>query len=267
MIELLVFPVLAGLALALSVGPLGSFVVWRKMSYFGDTLAHSGLLGVALGLLLNITPAFSTILVSLVVASLLVFLQQRSYLANDTILGILSHTSLAIGLICISIFPERLVNLNAYLIGDFLTVSQHEFWPILAVSLGCFATVVWRWKRLLAVTVDADLAKLEGCNPELNRLVLTLLTALLIAVAVRVVGVLLITALLIIPGICCTCIRKVTRANGTVGIVYCCIFGTSGYRPFGNDKPAGWAGDNLQRSFYLRLVTGWSSGLNKCAFE
>ena len=157
--DFLLHALLAGLALALVAGPLGSFVVWRRMAYFGDTLSHSALLGVALGLLLDISPTLAVTLGCVLLAVLLVTLQQRQPLASDTLLGILAHSSLSLGLVTLSFMPEVRIDLMSYLFGDLLAVSRSDLYWILAGSAGVLLALALLWRRLLAITVHEELAR------------------------------------------------------------------------------------------------------------
>ncbi len=199
MIEILVMAWLAGCGVALVAGPLGAFVVWRRMAYFGDTLAHSALLGLALSLLLSIAPALAVAVTCLALALLLIGLQQQRSLATDTLLGILSHSSLALGLVVLYLIPGARFNLEAVLFGDLLTVGWGQvglIWLTAALVLLLLAAL---WRPLLAITLHEDLARVEGVAVTPVRSALMLMLALVIAIAMKVVGVLLITALLIIP--------------------------------------------------------------------
>lgn len=197
--DFLLFALLAGLAVALVAGPLGAFAVWRRMAYFGDTLAHSALLGVTLGLILSINLTLAVTLGCVVLALILVGLQRQKLLATDTLLGILSHSTLALGLICIGLFSDTRIDLLAYLFGDILSVTQEDVMTIWAVSVSVLGLLIWQWKALLSITVHEDLARIEGINVDAIRTLLMLMMALVIAMAMKIVGVLLITALLIIP--------------------------------------------------------------------
>jgi len=199
MADFLLNALLAGLALALVAGPLGSFVVWRRMAYFGDTLAHAALLGVALGFLLDVSPTLAVTVGCIVLAVLLVTMQQRQPLAADTLLGILAHSTLSLGLVTISFLDEVRVDLMAYLFGDLLAVGQGDLLWIVGGSALVLALLAWLWRPLLALTVHEELAKVEGLPVGALRLALMLLIAVVIAVAMKIVGVLLITSLLIIP--------------------------------------------------------------------
>ena len=197
--DFLLHALLAGLALALVAGPLGSFVVWRRMAYFGDTLSHAALFGVAIGLLLDISPTLAVTVGCLLFALLLVTLQQRQPLASDTLLGILAHSTLSLGLVTLSFMPEVRIDLMSYLFGDLLAVSREDLYWIVAGSALVLLILVPLWRPLLAITVHEELARVEGLPVAAIRLALMLLIALVIAVAMKIVGVLLITSLLIIP--------------------------------------------------------------------
>ena len=197
--DFLLNALLAGLSLALVAGPLGSFVVWRRMAYFGDTLAHAALLGVALGFLLDVSPTLAVTVGCIILAVLLVTLQQRQPLAADTQLGILAHSTLSLGLVAISFMHEVRVDLMAYLFGDLLAVTRADLAWIVGGSALVLGLLAWLWRPLLALTVHEELAKVEGLPVGALRLALMLLIAVVIAVAMKIVGVLLITSLLIIP--------------------------------------------------------------------
>jgi len=197
--DFMLLALLAGVAVALVAGPLGSFAVWRRMAYFGDTLAHSALLGVTFGVLLDINLNLAVALGCLLLALVLVALQHNRFLATDTLLGILSHSTLALGLICVSFFSESRIDLLAYLFGDILAVSLSDVISVWVIAIVVLLILVILWRPLLAITVHEDLAQVEGIPVAKVRTALMLLMALVIAIAMKVVGVLLITALLIIP--------------------------------------------------------------------
>ncbi|WP_237059910.1 iron chelate uptake ABC transporter family permease subunit [Microbulbifer sediminum] len=196
--QFLWFALAAGLLVALVSGPLGCFAVWRRMAYFGDTLAHSALLGVTLGFLLQLQPTLAVGATCCVLAVLLVYLQRRQTLSVDTLLGILSHSMLALGIVTVSLFGIR-VDLLALLLGDLLAVSGQDVMLMAAAVAGIGGLLLFLWEKLLAFTLNEELAAVEGVPVERVRLALMLMLALLIAIAMKVVGILLITALLIIP--------------------------------------------------------------------
>jgi len=198
-IELLLPGWLAGVLLALAAGPLGSFVVWRRMSYFGDTLAHASLLGVAFGLLLNINPFYAVIAITLLISLLLVWLERRPHLAIDTLLGILAHSALSLGLVVVSLMSGVRVDLMAYLFGDLLAVTPADLYIIAAGVTIVLGLLALNWRSLLSMTISPELAQVDGVNIPRTRIVLMLVTALTIGVAMKFVGALIITSLLIIP--------------------------------------------------------------------
>ena len=155
MTDFLVYALLAGLGVALVAGPLGCFVVWRRMAYFGDTLAHSALLGVALGVLLEVNLNITVTAVPLIMALGLVVLEQRGFLSLDTLLGILSHSALAAGLVVISLLPDVRVDLMSLLFGDLLAVTRADLWVIYGVAALVLVLLGCLWKQLINITVDA----------------------------------------------------------------------------------------------------------------
>lgn len=199
MIDILLPGWLAGMFLACAAGPLGSFVVWRRMSYFGDTLAHASLLGVAIGFLLDINVYYAVILVTLLLALGLVWLERRPYLAIDTLLGIMAHSALSLGLVVVSLMNNIRVDLMAYLFGDLLSVTTQDLWLIGPGVLVVIAIMCWQWRSLLSMTISQELAHVDGVNLQRTRLILMLVTALTIGLAMKFVGALIITSLLIIP--------------------------------------------------------------------
>lgn len=191
--------IIAGTGIALVAGPLGCFIVWRRMAYFGDTMAHSALLGVALGFLLQVEPAVGIIAVTCLIAAALVGLQRRATLAADTLLGIFSHAALSLGLVAIGLMAWLRLDLMSYLFGDILAVTWAEIGWIYGGGLGVLAVLALIWRPLLAATVYADLAQAEGVPVFAVQITFMLLIAVIIALAIKLVGVLLITSLLIIP--------------------------------------------------------------------
>jgi zinc transport system permease protein len=190
---------LGGLGLAVVAGPLGSFVVWRRMAFFGDALAHSALLGVAFGFLLHINLTAGVVVICVALALLLTGLQPRVRLAGDTILGIFAHSSLAFGLVALSFMETLRVDLMALLFGDILAVTAVDLAWIYGGGAVVLGTLAVLWRPLLSVTVHEDLARVEGVPVERVRFAFVLLLAIVIAAAMKIVGVLLITSLMIIP--------------------------------------------------------------------
>lgn len=197
--DFLLRALVAGLGVALVAGPLGCFVVWRRMAYVGDTMAHASLLGVALGLILGFDLGVGVLIVTVTVALLLAALQGQRLIGSDTLLGILAHGALSIGLVAVAFLETVRLDLMAYLFGDILAVSAGDLLWIWMGAAAVLAGLLSIWRPLLAATVDPDLAQAEGAAPPWTRVVFVLLIAGTIAIAMKIVGVLLITALLIIP--------------------------------------------------------------------
>jgi zinc transport system permease protein len=194
-----VLALLAGVGLALVAGPLGCFVIWRRMAYFGDTMAHSALLGVALSLMFKINIMISVFFVAAAVSLALLALQKRGALSADSLLGILSHATLAIGLVLTAFLTWVRFDLISYLFGDILSVNEADVAIIWGGGALVLIALIKIWRPLLASTVNSELAEAEGLEPEKARLYFMLLMALVIAIAIKVVGILLVTAMLIIP--------------------------------------------------------------------
>nr|WP_240492868.1 zinc ABC transporter permease subunit ZnuB [Candidatus Terasakiella magnetica] len=190
---------IAGVGLAIVVGPLGCFVVWRRMAYFGDTMAHSALLGVALSFLFDISLMIGVFGVAALVSLLLITLQKRKSLPTDALLGILSHSALAIGLVLVAFMAWLRIDLMGYLFGDILSVSVGDIAMIYGGGIAILAVLALIWRGLLAASVSEELAEVEGLKPERTKLIFMLLMAGVVAIAIKIVGILLITALLIIP--------------------------------------------------------------------
>ncbi|MDN3716238.1 zinc ABC transporter permease subunit ZnuB [Vibrio breoganii] len=199
MIEFLLPSMLAGFGIAIIAGPLGSFVVWRKMAYFGDTLAHASLMGLALGFLLDINLYLALVVCCMALAIILVTLQRQQLVATDTLLGILAHSALSLGLIAVSFLDNVRIDLMGYLFGDLLSVNNYDVMFIYMGAAVVMLLLVAFWRPLLSSTVNEELAAVEGVNISLMRLLIMLMIGLVIAVGMKFVGALIISSLLIIP--------------------------------------------------------------------
>jgi zinc transport system permease protein len=212
----------AGVGVALAAAPLGCFVVWRRMAYFGDATAHAAVLGVALSLTFS-TPIFAGVLVvSLLMAALVTTLSGRGF-AMDTLLGVMAHSSLAVGLVAVSFLSGVRIDLMAYLFGDILSVSVDDLMLIWSGAAIVFTLVVMRWSGLLLSTMNPDLAHASGYSPKREQFILTIALAIVVAVAIKVVGVLLIAAMLIIPAATARPLSKTPEAMAVIAaIIACC---------------------------------------------
>ena len=190
---------IAGIGIALVTGPLGCFIIWRRLSFFGDTLAHAALLGVTMAVFFEINIAFSVFLISSVVALILIKLQKNTKLPGDALLGLLAHSSLAVGLVVIGFLTSIRFDVMGLLFGDILAVNQNDL--LLIWIGGAFILLILKfiWKPLFASTVNHELAEAEGMEPNKFNAIFTVLMAAVIAISIKIVGLLLITGMLIMP--------------------------------------------------------------------
>jgi len=190
---------IAGVGIAIIAGPLGCLVIWRRLSYFGDTLSHSALLGVTLAYAFSMNITLSVFIISSVVAILLINLQKRTKLAGDSLLGLLAHSTLAIGLVLIGFLSSIRFDLMGLLFGDILAVTTDDIALVWIGGIIILGILYFIWKSLFSATVNYDLAAAEGMKPEISNLIFTLLLAGVIALSIKMIGALLITGLLLIP--------------------------------------------------------------------
>lgn len=206
--DFIINALIAGIMVAAIAGPLGCFMVWRKMAYFGDTVAHSALMGVALGIAFDSENPIIMIATCSGVALMLLFLQRDKRFSSDTLLGILAHSALSIGMIVISMMEHFRTDMMYYLVGDILAIGQGDIYTIGTVVGLSAISLFLIWRPLLSLTVNEDLAQIEGVRVDLIKVAYMLLIAFLVAVALKVIGVLLITALMIIPAAAARTISK-----------------------------------------------------------
>ena len=190
---------IAGIGIAIVTGPLGCLVIWRRLSYFGDTLSHSALLGVTLAYAFSINISLSVFIISGIVALTLLSLQKRTKLAGDSLLGLLAHSTLAIGLVLIGFLSSIRFDLMGLLFGDILAVTLEDIFIIWFGGLIILGILYYIWKSIFAATVNYDLAAAEGMKPDVSNFIFTILLAGVIAISIKMIGALLITGLLLIP--------------------------------------------------------------------
>jgi zinc transport system permease protein len=192
--------IIAGVGVTISAGVLGCFIIWRRMAYFTDALAHSAILGVSLGLLVGVEFNFSIIIVSFVFASLLLILAEKKAFTTDGLIGVLAYSFLALGIIIFSLL-EINVDLHSYLFGDILAISLSDIYFIYLSLAVILVVIITNWQKLLLLTISEDIAKVEGVNTLRLKLIFMFLSAVLVATSVQIVGALLIGALIIIPAL------------------------------------------------------------------
>lgn len=195
----LLTPFVGGIGVAVVSGPLGALMVWRRLAYLGDTLSHSGLLGITLALALHWDLTLGVCLIAVLVALLLLVLQTRVMVARDTLLGLLSHTTLAIGLLLLAALDNVRMDVLGFLVGDILAITWNDVLTIYLGGMLVLIALYMLWQQLLRVTVHTELAEVEGVNTQKVEAAYILLLAIAVAIAIKIVGVLLITALLLVP--------------------------------------------------------------------
>ena len=190
---------IAGVGIALVTGPLGCFVIWRRLSFFGDTLSHAALLGVTFSISFDINISLSVFIVSSIVALILIRLQKNTNLAGDALLGLLAHSSLAIGLVVLGFLSFIRFDIMGLLFGDILSVTLNDLLIIWIGGAVIILILTLIWKPLFASTVNFEIAEAEGLSPEKYNILFTILMAAIIAISIKMVGLLLITGMMIIP--------------------------------------------------------------------
>ncbi|MHA0898761.1 iron chelate uptake ABC transporter family permease subunit [Candidatus Liberibacter solanacearum] len=197
--EFFIRALFAGIGIILSTGPLGCFIVWQRMTYFGDTIAHSALLGVAFSLMLNLPLPLCIFMVAALTSIILLQIQKSEFIASDAILGVITHSTISISLIMLSFMTWVNTDLTSFLFGDILAINTNDIIIIWSVGILNIVILIKIWKSLLATTVNYELAKAEGMQPEKVKLIFTMITALMISISIKFIGITLITSLLILP--------------------------------------------------------------------
>lgn len=197
--DFIIRAILAGTAVSLAAGPLGSFIVWKKMSFFGDALAHSAILGVVIGIIMSINQSVSIAAFAIIFSAIITLMQRQKFFSGDTILGMAAHGSLAIGMIALGIFAPSQFNLINLLFGDILATSYKDILVMYSGAAAIIGTICYIWQPLLLSTVNEDLARVEGINVNRISLIFTLLVSFMVALSIKIVGITLVSSLLIIP--------------------------------------------------------------------
>ncbi|KEJ90157.1 metal ABC transporter permease [Sulfitobacter donghicola] len=237
--DFIVRAALAGLGVALAAAPLGCFVVWRRMAYFGDATSHAAILGVALALATEL-PVFAGVLGIALAMALIITALSEKQVSSDALLGVLAHSALALGLVAVSLIDSIRVDLDGYLFGEILAVTKTDLAVIWSGAAMVMALLVWRWQALLTSTLSTDLASASGIAPRREQLALTLALAITVAVAIKVVGALLIAAMLVIPAATARPFSRTPEAMAAYAILAGSISALGGlWGAFVFDTPAG----------------------------
>ena len=218
--EFMIRALISGIALSFVSGPVGCFILWKKMAYFGDTLAHSALLGVALALLLNIDAVFGVFIIAIFISILLISLRRLMIFSSDSVLGILSHSALALGLIAVSLSADNNVHLNSLLFGDLLAVTWNDVWVSLGVASVILVILFLQWHSLLAHTLSMEIAQAERIGFVGSEMLFMVLCSGLVAIAMKITGVLLISALLILPAAIARIFSRTPETMAVLAVIF-----------------------------------------------
>jgi len=191
--------VIAGLIMVTIAAPMGCLMVWQRLAFLSDTLGHAAVLGVGLGLLLEVTPIFGVLAVALLIVFALNRVNSFNTALSETTLAIISHTGLAGGIILVGLLPSQSVNLEAILFGDLLATTTVDLILLLVTTVLLLLVLRHHWRSFVAVSVSREIAQAEGVEVRKIQLLMYIMIALLVAVMMKVMGVLLIAAMLVIP--------------------------------------------------------------------
>lgn len=217
--EFLLIALIGGLITTLMTAPIGAFMLWRRMAYVGDALAHTTLLGLAIGLWLQLPLTLSMMMIALIVAVSISLLNQRPHTSSDTLLAIAAHSSLGLGMLAIALLPEARVDLMGYLFGDLLNLTYTDLMVLAAVASTLLTGIGYFWRALLLNTLNAELARLSGVNNQRVELLLAIGVAVVVAVSTKLVGALLMTALLITPAATARVFSRSPRAMIVIAVI------------------------------------------------
>ncbi len=189
---------IAAIGVAFATAPIGVFVLWKRMAYFGDAISHSAIFGLGIATIIAVEPIYGIVFCAIIFCLLIFILGKQKLYSSDSIIGITSCSLLALGMILISIFPSN-INLENYLFGDLIILQNRDILMIYAVAvLSSVAILIW-FPKLLLATINKDLAQISGVEVEKLELKFLLLTALVVACLVKIVGIFLITSMMILP--------------------------------------------------------------------
>jgi zinc transport system permease protein len=255
--ELLVNILLAALLLSLMTAPLGCFVVWRKMAYFGSALSHSAILGIVIGLLLGMSTFWGMIVTAIIMSLVLLQLQKKQLLSDDSLLGLLAHVTLALGLVLLVFIEPVYIDLNSYLFGDILAIDETDVQAMFGVTLIVLVVIKRYWKDWLLLTINEDLAVVDGVKVYQAQLTMMLTLALVIAAAIKLTGLLLITSLLIIPAAAARYISNTPLQMMKYATIVSLLSTTGGlFMSYQFDLPAGPAIVLVSFGFFVLMMLG-----------
>ena len=197
--DFMVRAVIAGLIMVTIAAPMGCLMVWQRLAFLSDTLGHAAVMGVGLGLLLQLQPIFGVLAVALLIVFSLSRVTSFNTALSETTLAIISHTGLAGGIILVGLLPANTVNLEAILFGDLLATTTTDLASLLITTVLLLFVLLHHWRGFVAVSVSREMAQAEGIEVRKVQFLMYIMIALLVAVMMKVMGVLLIAAMLVIP--------------------------------------------------------------------
>ena len=212
--------IIAGIGFTLVAGPLGCFVIWQRLSYLGEAMAHSALLGIALAIVLDMNLMVGVFSICLLISFILARVNSDSFLSGDSVLGIMSHSTLALGLVLVSFMYWIRVDVLDFLFGNIIAVTWLEIAMIYMASAVALGIIAFKWRAMIVLTVDEQIAAAEGLQPSQTRILLMILLAGTIAIAMKIVGILLTISLLIIPAATARQLAKTPEQMAVFAVVF-----------------------------------------------
>jgi zinc transport system permease protein len=189
---------IASVGVAIATSVVGVFVLWKKMAYFGDAISHSAIFGIGIAAVAAVATIYGIIFCAVIFCFLIFALEKQNLYSSDTIIGIASCVLLAAGIILIAIFPSN-ISLENYLFGDLIVLSSQDILTIYLIVFFTVLAISFWFKKLLLTAINKDLAVISGVNVKRLELKFLLLTALVVAGLVKIVGIFLITSMVIMP--------------------------------------------------------------------
>lgn len=191
--------ILSGIFIAIACAFLGLFLILRRDSMIGHGLAHIAFAGVALGLFLNVMPLAMALVIAVITALAIMKLKEKAGLYGDTAIAIFSSTGFALGIILVTLAKSFNVDLFGYLFGEILAVESSEVWLSVVLAVVVVFSIIFNYHRFMYMTFDRDSAKASGIRVGGLDVLLTVLTAITVVLGMKIVGIILVSALLVIP--------------------------------------------------------------------
>jgi zinc transport system permease protein len=231
---------IAGTIIAVLAPVVGIFLVVRRYSLMADTLAHVTFLGVAIGTLINVNPFYSAIILTIFASLGVEKLQDSQKIAGESVLAIFLSGSLALAIVLFSLTHGLGVNIQSYLFGSITTITQNDLYIILGFTLIVLGLLSFFYRHLFLASYDTELAKINGVPVGFVNKLLVILAAITVSLSIRIVGVLLIGALMVIPVVTALLYNLGFRKTIYLSIIFSLLSVISG----------------LFLSFFLNLASG-----------